>query len=130
MANGTQTLAIVFMTAGKQTDRVTDLSQPTTQGQVQSITVSLAAVAQLSVTSFPLFAVLGASEQFSVTAEDAYGNPVLSGFADTIRVAGQSYAFEAKDHGTHVFTTALSTLGPQSLTATDLSNPNVQPGSE
>ncbi len=130
MAGGMQTFTILFTTAGTQTVKVTDLTQPSLTSSSPSIRVSAASATQLSVTGFPLFAVAGTSEPFSVTAEDVYGNPVLSGFSDTITTAGQTYTFKSKDHGTHVFTTALSSPGARTLTAIDTSNANVKMGSE
>ncbi len=129
MSSGVQTFTITYPSAGSWSIAVTDLSRPTIKGLAPSISVVAGAAAQLSVTGMPLFALANASEQITVTAEDAYGNRVLSGFTDTVGIAGQSWTFKAAEHGTHVFTTKLSTPGTQSLTATDTSHSNVQKGS-
>jgi RHS repeat-associated protein len=130
IANGIETFAITFTTAGTQTTQVSDLTRPAIKGVAPSIIVSPAAVAQLSVTGFPQFVVAGAAQHFTVTALDSYGNRVVNGFTDTVQVAGQSYSFKSSDHGVHAFTAALSTLGTQSLTATDSTNANVHAGTE
>ncbi len=140
IANGTQTFTITFTTAGAQTITVVDQTRPTIAVVVQSrlgivepapkITVSAAAVAQLIVTGLPLFAPANSSQRFTVTAEDLYGNPIVSGFTDTVSVAGQSYPFKAADHGAHVFTTTLGTAGTLPLTPIDTSKPTVPAGSE
>jgi hypothetical protein len=130
IAKGVETFTITFTTAGTQTIAVSDPARPAIKGPMQSIIVSPAAAAQLSVAGFPLFAVAGAAQHFTVTAEDGYGNRVVNGFTDTVQVAGQSYPFKSSDHGAHSFTIALSTLGTQSLTATDSTQANVQAGTE
>ncbi len=127
ISGGMQTFTITFQTAGTQTISVTDLTRPAIKSSAPNITVTAGLATQLSVTGFPLIAVAGAAQQqFTVTAEDAYGNPVTSGFTDTVQVAGQTYSFKAADHGKHVFTTTSKTAGSVSLTATDISNPGVK----
>jgi hypothetical protein len=130
MAGGVETFAVTFETAGTQTITVTDLTRPTIQGPALSVTVTCAAAAQLNMTGLPLFAVAGATERIRVTAEDAYGNRVLSGFTDTVTLAGQTYVFKPGNQGTHSFTTVLGAAGSESLTATDTTNPNVRAGSQ
>ncbi len=130
IAGGVQTFTVTLTTAEIQTITLTDLTRPTIRGSVPSVSVTAAAVSHLSVTGFPLFAVAGLSQHFTVSAEDKYGNPALSGFTDTIQVAGMSFPFASSYHGTHVFTTTMTTTGPQSLTATDITDPQVHSGTE
>jgi Ca2+-binding RTX toxin-like protein len=127
---GGQTFTVTFTTAGTQTIAVTDITRPAIRGSVPNVSVSAAAVAQLSVTGFPLFAVAGLPQHFTVAAEDTYGNPVLNGFTDTIRVDGVNYPFKSSYHGTHLLTTTMATPGVYPLTASDITNPLVPSGTE
>ena len=92
--------------------------------------MSAGTVSQLSLTGFPLFTVAGVTQPFTVTAQDAFGNPVTNGFTDTVQVGSLSYTFKASDHGKHVFTTTLTSPGSASLTVMDTSKPSVQSGTE
>jgi hypothetical protein len=129
VSGGMETFMIRYRTAGTQTISVTDLTRPALVGSAPAISVTAGGVSQLGVTGFPLFAVAGSPQSFTVTAQDAYGNTVLSGFTDTVQVAGQSYTFKPSDHGKHVFTAAMNSLGTKSLTATD-TKPGVHSGTE
>jgi hypothetical protein len=123
ITGGVQKFTVLFTTAGTQTIAVADLTRPTIHGSTPSVTVSAGAAAQLVIAAAPLFALAG-SVSFTVTAHDHYGNPVLSGFTDTVQVVGQTYTFKTSDRGAHAFSTTLA-AGSQTVTATD---GNLQPG--
>jgi hypothetical protein len=131
---GVQSFTVTLYTAGSQTIRVRDLTRPAFTVPAFTIGVIPAVAAQLGVTGFPSSTLAGTSHAFTVTAEDAYGNRVTTAFTDTITLTGMatpmSYTFQPGDRGLHVFTTALTTAGTASLTATDTSNGNVTAGSE
>jgi len=126
MADGIETFTVTFFTAGSQTITVSDLTRPSIARVKAAVTVNPAAVFQLSVSGYPLFAVAGAAHSFTVTAEDPYGNQETS-CTDSMDVAGKAYKL---NRGTGVFTTAFATTGAATLTATDASNPKVQAGAE
>ena len=65
-----------------------------------------------------------------MTAEDLYGNRILTGFTDTVSVAGITYPFKTTDQGAHPFTTSLTGAGAATLTANDTTNTHVLSGSE
>jgi hypothetical protein len=120
--NGIATFGVTFATAGPQTFALTDLTRPTIRGSVPGVTVTAAPyAAALRLTGVPLFALAGA-QRITVTALDAYGNVMRTGFTDVVNVAGQSYFFTPADHGLHTFTTAKLTAGTQTLSAVDSSN--------
>ncbi len=126
VANGVETFEIAFTTAGTQTITVADLARQALMGTSQKVTVSAAAVSQLVVTSSPLFAIAGSPVSVTVTAEDPFGNPVLTGFTDKVTLStGQSYTFKNSDHGKHVFTPTFSAAGMQTLSASDSVPANV-----
>jgi hypothetical protein len=120
IANGVETFTITFTTALMRTIMVNDLGRPTLKGPMQSVSVSAAPASQLVVTSAPLFAVAGSPIAVTVTAEDSFGNRVVTGFTDKVTLSsGQSYTFLPSDHGKHVFSISFSTAGTQALTASD-----------
>jgi Ca2+-binding RTX toxin-like protein len=117
---GVETFTITFDTAGTQSITVTDLSRSTLKGASEKVSVTAAAASQLVVTSAPLFAVAGSPVAVTVTAEDAFGNTVLTAFTDKVTLStGQSATFSKSDHGKHVFMVTSSTPGTVALTASD-----------
>jgi hypothetical protein len=50
-------------------------------------------------------------------------------FSDRVSVTGVTYTFKPSNHGVHTFSTALTTVGSATMTATDLTHTSVQPGS-
>jgi hypothetical protein len=115
---------VTLNTAGSQTVTVTDLGngiQSSSSTRVQS-----AAAAMLSVSGFPATTTAGVAAQYTVTAQDTYGNVATSyqgtvHFTSTSRLANlpADYTFTVADAGVHTFTASLNTAGPQSITATD-----------
>jgi len=80
-------------------------------------------------------ATTGVSFAFTVSAVDAVGNPALD-YSGTVHFTSTDAnanltvdaTFTPADHGTHSFQVTLSTLGVQSLTATDTANPALSAG--
>jgi uncharacterized protein (TIGR03118 family) len=132
-SGGVQTFVITLRTAGTQTITVTDNTRHSIKQVTSSVKVSASAATHLSVTGAPLFSLAGTKQQVTVTALDAFGNRVLSGFADTITLTGpfasQTYTFGKNDKGAHNF--MFTPTGPitTAITAAD-TNLQVHAGSE
>jgi hypothetical protein len=109
---------VPFVTA---TDAVTN----TITGH-QTVGVTPAAAASLTVSQYPSPTTAGTSHTFMVQAKDAYGN-VATGYLGTITftssdsqaVLPANYTFVSSDHGSHTFSATFKTAGTQSVTATD-----------
>jgi hypothetical protein len=91
--------------------------------------VSPAAASQLVVSGSPTSS--GSIGTFIVTATDAFGNTATS-YRGTVHIDSSAavllpddYTFTAADNGSHSFGIVLSTVGPQTVTATDLNNPAI-----
>jgi subtilisin family serine protease len=127
-ADGVQTFSVTFKTAGPQSITATDTANAAIIGTEDNIIVQGAAAKSLKVTGFPTTDTAGASETFSVTAYDAFGN-VATGYLGTLEftssdpkaVLPAEYAMAPEDQGTFTFTATLETAGTQSITATDTS---------
>jgi uncharacterized delta-60 repeat protein len=112
-------------TAGTQSITATDTVTSTITGQA-SIKVNAAAASVLVVSGFPSPIAHGTAANFTVTAQDAYGN-VATGYRGTVHFTSSdaaaalpaNYAFTSADAGVHTFTATLNTVGTQSITATD-----------
>jgi Tol biopolymer transport system component len=123
---GTQTFSVTLMTAGTQSLTATDTNTGSVTGTQTGIRVNPAAANSLVVGGYPSPATAGASQTFTVTAQDAYGN-VATGYAGTVHFTssdGQAdlpgdYIFTGDDAGVHSFSGTLKTAGIQSITATD-----------
>jgi fibronectin type 3 domain-containing protein len=78
------------------------------------------------VSGYPSSTVAGVSHNFTVTAQDAFGN-TATGYTGTVSftssdsqaVLPANYTFVSGDGGVHSFTATLKTAGTQSITATD-----------
>jgi hypothetical protein len=125
--NGAHTFSVTLKTAGtNQSITVTDGANAT--GSQTGITVNPAATSTF-VLAYPASTVAGVAHNFTVTAQDQFGNttPAYTGTvhfssSDTQAVLPADYMFQASDNGVHTFSAALKTAGMQSLTATDKSN--------
>jgi hypothetical protein len=123
---GTHTFSATLATAGTQSLTAIDTGTSTITGSQSGITVSPAAASTLTVAGFPASAVAGASQSFTVTAKDPYGN-IATGYTGTVHftssdilaVLPANYAYTAADAGVHTFSASLATAGTQSITATD-----------
>ena len=123
---GTHTFTVTFKTAGTQSITATDTVNAAIIGTEENILIQAAVAKSLQVTGFPTTDTAGASETFTVTAFDAYGN-VATGYIGTVHfrssdpkaiLPGDATIFP-EDQGTLTFTATLETVGTQSITATD-----------
>jgi RHS repeat-associated protein len=129
IAAGVEKFTVTYHTAGSQTITVTDLTRRAIKAPAQTVHVVAGPPYQLSVSGLPLFARVGTTASFTVTAEDQYGNRV-NNFTDTITVAGQNYTFTSRDKGAHAFTTSLPTAGAVTVTTADRTHSGVQAGTQ
>jgi hypothetical protein len=125
---GVYSFKATLRTVGTQSLTATDSSNGLGATPID-IVVSGAAVSRLAVAGYPSSGTAGIAGSFTVTAEDAYGNPVPS-YAGTIffsssdaqAILPAAYTFSTADNGSHSFTATLKTAGTQSLTAMDSAN--------
>lgn len=133
---GAHTFNFTLKTAGTQSVTATDTTTSSITGSQTGITVNPAAAGVLSVGGFPSPTTAGASQSFTVTAKDAYGN-TATGYLGTVHFTssdGQAtlpadYTFTASDAGAHTFSATLKTGGTQSITTTDTATSSIT-GSE
>jgi hypothetical protein len=93
------------------------------------VIVSPDVTAQFVVTGVPASVTAGSVVNYTVTANDAYGN-VTPGYTGTVHFASSDpqavlpldYYFSSGNKGRQSFTATFGTAGPQSLTVTDLYN--------
>jgi hypothetical protein len=121
----TFTNAVTLKTAGMQSITATDTVTSSITGK-QTVGVSPAAAASLTVSGYPSPTTAGVSHTFTVRAKDAYGN-IATGYTGTVTFSSSdpaavlpaNYTFVSGDHGVHTFSATFKTVGTQSLTATD-----------
>ena len=122
--NGTHTFSATLKTVGSQSLTATDSGSGFTSSQT-GINVVPAATT-LVVSGFPSPATAGVAANFTVTAQDTFGN-LIPGYTGTVAftssdpgaVLPPSYKFVAGDNGVHTFSATLKTAGTQSITARD-----------
>jgi hypothetical protein len=126
---GTHTFTATLKTAGTESITVQDAAAAGVAGSEGGITVSAAAVTHFGIGA-PTAATTGKSFTVTVTALDAYGNVVVGyrgkvHFTSSDTKAGLSsdYTFTAGDNGVHVFSITLNTVGVQTISINDASNP-------
>jgi CSLREA domain-containing protein len=126
LTNGVGTFSATLKTAGAQSLTVTDAANGSIKGSQTGIIVNPAATGQFVASSFPSPTTAGVAGQFTVTAEDAYGNitPAYSGTVHFTSSDGQASlpANATLTNGVGTFTATLKTAGRQTLTATDTAN--------
>jgi hypothetical protein len=123
---GTHVFSVTLKTAASQSVTATDTANGAITGKQGGITVAAAAVSQFSVVSKPGSQKAGMAVNVTVTAQDAFGNPV-TGYARTVHLTSTDaqavlpadYTFTAADAGMHVFSVTLKTAGSQTVTVTD-----------
>ena len=132
---GIHTLPVTLDTAGTQSITAEDEINSTLAGVQSGIVVSPAPASVLKLSGFPS-TTAGAIQEFTVTAQDPYGNTATaytgtihfeSSDQQAIAAAGlpPNYTFTTGaglDNGVHVFSAALKTAGIQSITAQDAAN--------
>ena len=123
--NGSHTFNVILKTAGSQSVTATDAASGRSSN-ASGIAVSPAAATRFLLSGLASPANVGATETFTVTAEDAYGN-VATTYTGTVRFNSSdvqaglpaTYTFTAADHGSHTFNLSFGTAGSQSVTVTD-----------
>jgi hypothetical protein len=123
---GAHTFSATLKTVGTQSITATDTTTNNLAGSQAGISVNPAAASNFVVSGFPSPTTAGVSQNFTVTALDAFGN-AATGYRGTVHFTSSdaqaalpaNYTFTATDAGTHTFTATLKTAGAQSLTATD-----------
>jgi hypothetical protein len=127
---GTHAFAATLKTAGTKAIRASDVARPALTGLQSGIAVSPAAAQMLTMTGLPNPVTAGASNSFTVTARDPYGN-VATSYAGTVRIASSdsqatlpaNYTFNGSDAGVHTFNgLVLRTAGAQTVAASDLAS--------
>ncbi|HEY3319857.1 MAG TPA: kelch repeat-containing protein, partial [Planctomycetota bacterium] len=124
--NSVQTFSITLKTAGSQSIAATDTETGTIAGTQSSIVVNPAAASTLVLSGFPSPTIAGDPGDFTVMAQDIYGN-TATGYTGSIQFTstdGQAdlpgeYTFLPGNNGFQTFSFAPKTAGNQSLTATD-----------
>ena len=123
---------VVLKTAGIQGVTAADLAHPAYKAS-QTTTVTAAALAGLTMTGMPPSTTAGTAFSLTVSAVDAYGNPVSSyGGSSTSpariprqRCRATTRSRAGHDGGSHTFMgVVLKTAGSRMVTATDVSQPN------
>ena len=127
LTNGIATFSVTLKTPGSQTITATDTSTAIA-GTSKSIVVAGPPATHFSVTA-PASATAGTAFNFVVTALDAMNN-AASGYSAIVHFAStDAHADLPVDsmlmNGTATFSAALSTMGSQTITATDSVNPTI-----
>jgi hypothetical protein len=126
--SGVHTFTATLKTAGTQSLTATDTVTGSITGTQRGIVVKAGAFSGLVVAGFANPTTAGHIHTFTVTAADAYGNPVsYTGTvhfmsSDSQAVLPDDYTFLPSDNGSQTFGAVLKTAGTQSLTATDTMN--------
>ncbi len=120
---GTHTFSGVLKTAGLQTITATDVGTTSFFGITNSVTITAAEAASLSLTGGGGF--IGSVNAVTITARDAFGN-IATSYNGVVHLASSNAssttsADAALTNGIGVFTVTPMTLGLQTLTATDVS---------
>ena len=123
---------VTLKTAGTQTITATDSVDGAVTGDIRINVVAAVAHGLVVTTNFASTDVAGTAGAVTITAFDAYNNPVSSGpnlyegtvdLSDTDNLATglpSSYTFTAADAGSHTFSDViLKSAGSQTITATD-----------
>jgi hypothetical protein len=125
---GAHMFGLALRTAGTQTFAVTDTVNPAFASQT-SVSVIPGAAATFAVSGFPAATTAGATQTFTMTALDAFGN-VATGYIGVVHLSssdGQAVLppdtqLSSTDAGRHTFTVTLRTAGMQTLTLADTFN--------
>ena len=126
--DATCTLSAAFtpQTGGTLTGMLILSANTATGSVVINLTGVASSVAQFAVTGLPAQAPAGGTLNFTVTAEDAQGNP-LNGYVGTVTFSSTdkaanlpaNYTFTAADNSSHQFQVTFNTAGEQTITVTD-----------
>jgi large repetitive protein len=129
---GVASFTAQLKTAGTQTITATDLVTATITGEQTGIVVTPAAASKFVVTGHPATVNAGDTSNFTVTAQDPFGNVDVNylgkvNFSSTDKQASlpSQYAFQIGDQGSRLFSDTLRTAGLQSIGVVDNANPLV-----
>jgi hypothetical protein len=119
---GSHVFTVTLKTAGNQSVAVADAANNSKNGSA-SVTVNPAGVSQLSVTGFPNPATAGVAGNFTVAAEDVYGN-INPSYTGTVQFSSSDpqatgLPNSVLTNGVGTFSITLKTAGAQSITAMD-----------
>ena len=120
LTSGTKSFSITLKTAGTMHFSVGDGTLSATSA---GITVSPAAASQLALSGVPASTTSGASQSFTVTAKDVFGNTATS-YAGTVAITSDDGAATLPSSstltsGTKSFSITLNTAGTKHITAGD-----------
>jgi len=129
---GQHIFSATLKTAGIQSLTATDTVTNTITGSQAGITVNPAAASTFLVSGYPSPITAGTTNNFAVTAKDAFGNTTTS-YTGTVHfttsaakaVLPANYMFTSTDAGAHTFSATLRSAGTQSITATDTTNSSI-----
>jgi hypothetical protein len=129
---GVHTFNATLATAGSQSITATDTTSGSVTGSQTGITVNPGTASVLAVVGFPSSITVGQSGNFTVTAQDSYGN-TATGYTGTVHFTSSvssaslpgDYTFTSTDQGTRSFSATFNTAGSQSLTATDTADSTI-----
>jgi hypothetical protein len=133
---GKHTFTVTLKIAGSQKVTATATATSATTGTSGAIAVSPAAASQLVLSGLSSSATAGASQTFTLTAKDPYGN-VATGYTGTVSLSSSDTAatfspasdtLTTSDKGVHTFSVTFKTAGTQSLTAKDATHSTTQSG--
>jgi hypothetical protein len=124
--NGVHIFAATLKTAASQSISAADTVNSSITGTQSGITVIAAAAASFTVAGFTSPETAGVATNFTVTAQDAYGNLAVS-YRGTIHLTSSdvqavlpaNYTFTTGDNGVHTFSATLKTAAAQTIIATD-----------
>ena len=124
---GVHTFTVTLKTAGNQSITATDTATGAVTGSETGITVTPAAAAALDFSNTPSGATACSAFTLTVTAKDAYGN-TAAGYSGTVQITSSDPQAVLPGNftitgGTGTFNVTLETAGTQSVTATDVNNP-------
>jgi hypothetical protein len=131
LTNGTGMFTANLYTAGMQTITAMDTVNSSLTSTA-TITVDPAALHAFEVRGFPSPVMAGDPNLFTVRAIDAYNNTIRN-YAGTVHFTSSDpnaglpddYTFAPGDQGIHEFGAILTTVGVQSITATDTANGSI-----
>jgi RHS repeat-associated protein len=122
---GKKTVTITLLTPGKQIVTVADIGRASARGKSNSVTVAgtpPSTIDHFTVTGLPASDVTGTTHTVTITAVTIAGTPVV-GYTGTVHITSSDPAFKPFDatvsRGVAHASATLTTLGSQSLTATD-----------
>jgi hypothetical protein len=124
---GTHSFLVALKTAGTQSFSVADTANAAFSSTQTGIVVVPAAASVFAFTGLPATSTAGTAQTFTITAMDAFGNraryfgEVFFSSSDGQASLPSAYVFTLADAGSHTFTAALRTAGPQTVTVYDSS---------